>query len=267
MNAISSPVFANRRLLKGAVLLTSLTQALSPLLSSLNDRNSFGQVQYTDPKITPAGYAFAVWGFITTLSWLYGFYQLGRGRKNEALHLQVAPWLIGIYLCFSLWLFAAERQWLIATVLIFVAMYFLLAKILRYCLAKYSQLTFADKILLAAQIGIYAGWTAVAIFANSASTIKYYGFSDSGTTGLTWQAVLLFLATINILIGIHLFNGYLPFILTTLWAVVGIYVGLQDENDVEILKVLTLFLGAAVVTYAVGYKYKQSKLPSNLSAR
>jgi hypothetical protein len=236
-------------MLRLGVLITSLTQALSPLLSSLNDESASAN-SYTNPKITPAGYAFAVWGVITTLSWIYGFYQLRKGLKNESLHLKVAPYLIAIYICFSVWLFAAEYQWLIATVAIFIVMYLLLARVLTFVNAEREQLTTTGKLLLLTQIGIYAGWTAVAIFANIASAVKFYGYSDEGTFGDIWQASLLFLATLNILIGIHLFKGNIAFIATTLWAVVGVYVGLQNEYNPEVLESVTIVLGAIVIGYA-----------------
>lgn len=242
--------------LKLAVLITSVTQCVSPLFSSLNDQTNANS-NVTNPKITPAAYAFVVWGVITILSVLYGVYQVGRMRKNASLHLAVAPKLIGIYLCFSLWLVAAENQWLFTTVLIFIFMYYLLGKVLLQVLAEEKRLTVADRMLLLGQVGIYAGWTSVAIFANTASALTFYGISDTGLNGTLWQGVLLLLATANIGVGIHRFKANVPFLLAALWAVTGIYVGLQDEYDAQLLRSLTVVFGCLVMLLAINGLYKR----------
>lgn len=138
-------------------------------------------------------------------------------------------------------------------------MYLLLCKVLLKCNEHEKELNLADKILLQIQIGIYAGWTAVAIFANIASAVKFYGVTDAGNVGNTWQGLLLLFATVNIIWGIRLFKGNAAFILTSIWAVVGIYVGLNDEREPELLKTLTITFGAIVITYAIIYRFKQAR--------
>jgi hypothetical protein len=236
--------------LKILVLVTSATQLLSPLLSSLNDQSGTG-TQVTNPKITPAGYAFVVWGVITILSFAYGIYQLRSNKINESLHGRLAPRLIAIYVLFSCWLLAAEYQWLAVTVIIFVAMFLLLRSALLETLRWQGTLSFADNVLLKTQLAIYAGWTSVAIFANTASAIKYYGITDEGSAGTLWQSALLILATLNILWGINSLKGNLAFVITTLWAVIGIFVGLLDEPNAAFLRILTAALGSIVIVYVV----------------
>lgn len=250
-------LFSDPCFLKLGVLISSVTQCFSPLFSSLNDQTSSSNSDYTNPKITPAGYAFVVWGVITILGLGYGIYQFSKARRNTSLHLAIAPKLIPIYLCFSLWLVAAEKQWLITTVLIFVFMYYLLGKVLIQVITEEKRLTVPDKILLLTQVGIYAGWTSVAIFANTASAVKFYGVSDGGLNGTLWQGLLLLFATANIIFGIHRFKANLPFLLAALWAVTGIYVGLLDDSDAQALRLLTVVFGFIVILFAVNAIYRR----------
>jgi hypothetical protein len=194
-----------------------------------------------------------VWGVITTLALVYGVYQLRRSNKNEWLHGKVAPRLILLYTLFTIWLWAAEEKWLMITVIVFIVMYFILRSVMMEMVANRHTLTVADKVLLLTQIGIYTGWTTVAVFANTASAIKFYGISDAGSIGTVWQSLLLISAAANIAWGINSFKGELSFVATTLWAIVGIYVGLLDEVGAEVLKSVTLVLGALIIIYMVLY--------------
>jgi len=239
-----------RKEIQWLVLFAATVQLVSPGLSAIGGSNVGGA---DDPKITPAGYAFVVWGVITILAFAYAIYQFRPNLQNASVHHKIAQKLSVVYLCFAAWLVSAEQQWLIATVVIFVVMHVLLQQVLSLLLRIEAKWTTADKVFLLLQVGVYSGWTTVAIVANTASALKFYGFSDEGDFGIIWQSVLLILAAINVLIGVAKFWKSIPFVLTTLWALVGIYFGLADEEDVNILRVITV---AAIITVSVFFVLK-----------
>jgi hypothetical protein len=222
---------------RALLLVTSFTQLISPALSSLDDSS---QSANTSPAITPAGYTFAVWGVITFLSFGYGIHQILPNRKNSDLHNLVNPKLIALYVLFTLWLLAAERDWLIITVCIFVAMFFLAFFSFQQIIQPSNQLTTYDKILLEAQVGIYLGWCTVAIFANTGSALKFYGLSDVGTTGIIWQTLLLIAALANGVYGLYKTKSNYFFGGTIVWAFVGIYFGLMNGPNTLILQITVI---------------------------
>jgi hypothetical protein len=230
---------------KALLLVTSITQLLSPALSSLDDSS---QSSNTSPAITPAGYTFAVWGVITLLSFGYGIYQILPNRKNSGLHNLVNPKLIALYVLFTLWLLAAEKDWLIITVCIFVAMFFLAFFSFQQIIQPSNQLTTYDKVLLEAQVGIYLGWCTVAIFANTGSALKFYGLPDVGTTGIVWQTILLIAALTNGIYGLYKTKSNYFFAGTIVWAFVGIFFGLINKPDTLILQIVVL---GAIVTFLI----------------
>lgn len=224
-------------ILRISVFVLSIIQVLTPVFSSFNDnqkKNNF------DPPITPAGYTFAVWGIITLLGLCYGAYQLLPNRPTADLHQKVGKILCVVYALFSLWLFAASRDWLWITVLIFTVMFGLLFMLFQIIQENNQQLTVADKILLEGQVGIYLGWTTIAIFANTASALSYYGLLTMGNMGMVIQAVLLILALLNSMYGIGKTNGNYFLSATILWAFVGVYFGLRQNGNTTVLQIIVI---------------------------
>ncbi len=229
------------------VFIASLLQLLSPAISTLINNGS--EFRNNNPMITPAGYAFIVWGVITILSFAYGIYQLQSTRQNHQLHLAIGLNLIGVYVLFTIWLIAAAQNWLGMTVIVFLVMFYLLSLVFQELLKNQEILTTTEKIILLGQIAIYTGWTTVAIFANFASMLTYYGFSDQGTFGLIWQSAILIAALCNGVFWTGKFEVNPIYVLTIIWAFVGVLVGLSRFENVFALKIITVFAILTMVFY------------------
>jgi hypothetical protein len=236
------PTTETKSFLYWLVAITAFTQAISPALTSFTGRDG------NDPQITPAGYAFAVWGVITTLALVYGVYQAIPANRTHPVFGQVAPYLIATYIGFGVWLWAAQNNYLWITVAVFVVMFGCLLQANRLMGQSGASFTLVQTILLKGQLGIYLGWTSVAIFANLASAIKFTGVSDLGPTGQLWQGLVLLGATINVLYCIYS-TGSSPFYTATaLWALVGVWFGLRNVNgpivlQIEVAVAILLVLG------------------------
>ncbi len=224
-------------ILRIIVFVMSITQVITPLFSSFNDNQSRSNF---DPPITPAGYTFAVWGIITLLGFCYGLYQLLPNRPSTRLHQKVAKTLCVVYALFSVWLFAASKDWLWITVVIFVTMFGLLFRLFQLIQEYREHLAPADKILLKGQVGIYLGWSTIAIFANTAAALAYYGILTEGNTGIVIQSVLLILALFNGIYGNIKTRGNYFLSITILWAFVGVFFGLRQNSDTTILQAVVI---------------------------
>ena len=243
-------------ILKISVFVLSITQLLSPLLSSFSNNQRTNKF---DPPITPAGYTFAVWGIITLLGLCYGVYQLLPNRPAADLHQKVGKLLCVIYVLFSFWLFAASRDWLWITVVIFVVMFGLLFMAFQIIQENTQHLTLADKILLEGQVGIYLGWSTIAIFANTASALSYYGLLTMDNMGMVIQAVLLLLALLNGMYGSSKTNGNYFLSATILWAFVGVYFGLRQYSNTTALQIIVISAIFVFVSFLVFIKLKVQK--------
>ncbi|WP_140456533.1 hypothetical protein [Priestia megaterium] len=231
------------------VLLFSLTQPLFTLLVSSNSFNDNGK---TEPFIIPAGYTFIIWGIIIVGSVLYGFLQILPSSYKESLYDEISIFSILTFIGFDLWLICAKEQLLALTVLIFIFMGTFLFVI--YCkIIDNPQKEFKKRIVYGA-FSLYFGWTTVAVFANIAAALSFYGLHVYNLTGVLWQFFILILATIT---SYKMFKGFhypVLYFLTILWAFVGIFVntlGLTSEmlllNIVVILA--NIFL---LITFIMG---------------
>jgi hypothetical protein len=247
----------NRELiLRITVFILSITQVLTPFFSSFNNNQN---KKNFNPPITPAGYTFAIWGIITLLGFCYGLYQLLPNRPSADLHQKVAPILCMVYILFSIWLFAAGNDWLWTTVIIFLIMFGLLFMLFQLILKNSQDLTFADKILLEGQIGIYLGWTTVAIFANIASALAYYNILTMNTFGIVIQSVLLILALASGIYGSGKTNGNYFLSATIVWAFIGVFFGLRQNTNTTFLQVVVISAILIFISYVAFIKLRLNK--------
>ena len=221
------------------VFVTSFAQLISPgLLTVLGYSVS---VENSEPQITPAEYTFVIWGVITLLSFFYGVFQLFPGRINKQLHFQLSKGLSIVYFLFVLWLITAVLDWLLITVLIFLVMFVILTVLFDKLIRERQNLTFPEKIILFGQIAMYTGWTTIAIFANTASAVKYYGITDNGFTGILWQSIILVIALINGKYWLGIFKQNVIYGLTIIWALVGVFSGLLQHSNNLVLRLIVGF--------------------------
>lgn len=186
----------------------------------------------------------------------YGIYQLLPNRPLAGIHQKAGITLCLVYVLFSVWLFAASRNWLWTTVIIFVVMFGLLFTLFQLIQEHKQQLTLADKILLEGQVGIYLGWTTIAIFANTASALSFYGILTTGNLAIIIQSVLLFLALLNGLYGSSKTNGNYFLSFTILWAFVGVFFGLRNINNTGFLQTIVIIAIAIFILYFIYLKTK-----------
>lgn len=149
---------------KVLVLIGGIAQLTTPIFTRFDQAST-----YNDPEIIQADYAFGIWGIITALGFLYSIYQVLPNRRNRKLHQRISRALLMIYLLFSAWLFSAQKHWLLLTVLIFIVMFILLVYVFQEIPLREYKLNGFEKIVLEIQIGLYTGWSTVAIFANTAA--------------------------------------------------------------------------------------------------
>lgn len=231
-----------------AVLLAALAQPLAATLATFDDASS-GAAGAAEPLITPAPYAFAIWGAIVVGSLLYAGYQLLPGRRNPRLYRAVAPYALIAFLGFSAWIYAADRDWLWGTVAVFLVMGFALYRALGRITAasEAGQLSMLEQAIAHGTFGLYAGWATVAVFANAAAAIVFTGIGSSSAIG--WQIVILIAATAASIGGIRLARGSIPHAAAIAWAFVGVTLGTLQAGAPAALTVTatagTLCVGAA----------------------
>lgn len=210
---------------------TAVSQIFSIFFSSFSGGSNFNEL-----LITPAGYTFAIWGVITMFSSIYALLHLfGTRTFSRPVYL----WLSSVYVCFTLWLMAAERELLLLTVLIFLFMYFALLKAFPQLLEQ-GFANIQEKLFLQGGVGMYLGWSSVAVLANIGVYAFSFGIQSSSQIGIYLQMLLVLLAALSAGYALYQSKRNAVVFATHWWAFVGILVGLFSREQTELLIAWTL---------------------------
>ncbi len=181
----------------GVVLALAGTLGMNYLANALPlGGNTTGELSDSFPVlITPAGYAFAIWGLIYLGLTLFAFYQLRPAQRNNGL-LQAVR---GPFLLSSL----ANIAWIVLwhyeqVPLSLLAMLGLLASLLviyRRLVARRSTLSRTERWLVQLPFSLYLGWITVATVINVAVALYDAGWQGGIASSAIWSVLLLAIVT------------------------------------------------------------------------
>ena len=180
---------ATSRPLRGSVASSSVLlvvfavgQLISPIFSGLFGGAFTTADRAGEPPITPAGYTFAIWGVIELLSLGYAIWALWwRKRSDPTLLDRLAVPLAVVFAGFSAWLVAAELEPNWATLAVFVVMILGLLRALSVALTERNAIAAWPRLgrwLLWGTLGLYTGWSSIAIWLNLTTGLAGSGVAD-----------------------------------------------------------------------------------------
>ncbi|WP_226862908.1 hypothetical protein [Mycolicibacterium baixiangningiae] len=198
--------------------------------------------------ITPAGYAFSLWGLITLLSSVTAVAIVRYGLGS--------PWETGVlidasvvFVGFSMWLAVAAQDWLWASVVVFLVMAGALLHIMWLLVRHREELTCPRwlAVLATVSFGLYLGWSSIAVFANVTAALISAGWSASAAG---WQLSVLVAASVSAIVVTVLLRGTPGYVTGVLWALVAIAIG-ASQRDSTMLSVTAVAAAVAVTAAAV----------------
>lgn len=226
----------------------ALTQLAAPILANAIAGDFLSSGATNEALITPAGYAFALWGVICLLSaaTAVAIVRYGLGTWWETSFLVDA---CVVFVGFSVWLLVAAQDWLWVSVAVFAVMVGALVHIMRLLVRRRHDLTCPSWLAVLATVtfGLYLGWSSVAVFANVAAALITSGVSASTAW---WQFVVLVAAGIFVLALTRLFRATPGFVAGALWALVAIAIGAAQRNS-SVLSATAAVAAVLVVVVAV----------------
>jgi len=210
-------------------MLLALTQLAAPAVANVLAGNFLQNGATNEALITPAGYAFSLWGVITLLCavTMVAVLRVGLGSWWETTVLIDAS---VVFVGFSLWLLVASQDWYVASVVVFVVMVSGLVHIMRLLVRRRHDLNCPSWLATLATVtfGLYLGWSSIAVFANVAVVGISYGAS---TATVWWQLVVLIGATVFALVLVNMLNGTPGYLAGVLWALVAIAIGASQRGS------------------------------------
>ncbi|MFF3637464.1 hypothetical protein [Streptomyces sp. NPDC002250] len=249
----------NARAWRRALVVLAVGQVISSIFSQASGTQLTTPDRSGEPPIVPVGWAFSIWGLIELLSLAYAVWALPDSRPDNRLRDELAVPLTIVYAGFSCWLVAAEIEPVWTTVVVFAIMIAGLLKALQIALHNRDAIgewSRPAQWLIWWTIGIYSGWSTMAIWINLTTAMAGSGAPISGTWGISAQLVVLAGATATAVLITRWTDALLPYTLAACWALATAGLGAAGAGE-------TLLAAAAaaglVITAAVAVRTRGCK--------
>lgn len=215
---------AGSRLARYAVIGFALLQILTPVLPALGIGEPIGS-RSADVRtlITPAGWAFSIWGVLYAGSLVFAIYQALWPQQNDPLLARLRAPVAGAFLGNAVWAAYTQVAGLSAvSVIIIVWTLGCLLVAFRRLQARSGRLTAGERWFVMLPISALAAWLTVATVVNIAASLRFHGVEAGAGAPLVSAAVLL---VVGIIAAVALLRsrGSLPYALVVLWALAAIY--------------------------------------------
>lgn len=144
-----------------------------------------------DTLLTPAGYAFSIWGFIFLLLIMLTVYQWIQVNQPDApVHQITGSFLLFSHLANATWVQVWMSEMLWFSVLNMVILLLCLIAMARRVVQLPPQHQTSNYIIVALPIAVYLGWVSIATVVNIAAVLGVYLGPDAYQTEL-WAALAL----------------------------------------------------------------------------
>lgn len=179
--------------------------------------------------ITPANYAFAIWGIIYLGLISFAIYQVLPNQRNSILLEKLGYKIAIASIAQIFWVFAfLYRQFGLSLILMLV----ILGALIAGYLAINSQIkSLKQKWLVAIPLSIYLGWISVATVVNFATVLTDINWDGWGIDPQVWTVIiLLVVGIIGIIIALQ---KNIAFTSVYIWALIAI--GVKNSNNTSIM--------------------------------
>jgi hypothetical protein len=212
----------------------------------------------TGVLITPANYAFAIWGLIYLGLIAYGIYQLRPTVHGNPTMRRVDFLLIVACLAQIAWvyLFTLRLFWfsVVAMLIILLA---LIGAYLQLNIGR-EQASRQRRWLAHIPFSIYLGWISVATIVNIASALYISGWDGWGISAVGWTVVMLVVgAVIGAIVAIQ--RADVAFTLVFIWAYVAISMRQLGNPAIWITEVVAAIVLAVMLVFG----RRRHKLPTS----
>lgn len=210
--------------------------------------------------ITPANYAFAIWGIIYLGLISFAVYQVLPAQRNSILLKKLGYSIAIASLAQIIWVFAfLYRQFLLSLLLMLVI---LGALIVGYISIQSQIKSLTQKWLVAIPLSIYLGWISVATVVNVATVLEDFNWDGWGISPQVWTVIMLLVVGV---IGVTIAcQKNLAFTGVYLWALIAI--SLKNSTNTFIMFtaiIVALIIGLILLFNLIFKRDRPNKITAN----
>lgn len=199
-------------------------------------------------QITPANYAFAIWGLIYLGLIAYGIYQLRPTQRSNPNIRWVNSLLIIACIAQMAWvyLFTLRLFWLSVVAMLGILLP-LIGAYLQLRIGK-ERVSRGQKWLVHTPFSIYLGWISVATIVNIASALFISNWDGWGISAAGWTAIMLIVGTIIAAV-VAIQRADIAFTLVFIWAYVAIAIRQLYDPVIWITAVVAAIILAVLLVF------------------
>jgi hypothetical protein len=193
---VSSPASSSHKILSIATLIAILATLTANILSNFFPPQglNIGAIANTilsGVEITPANYAFAIWGLIYLGLIAYGIYQLRPTQRSNSNFAKADRFLIVACIAQIAWVYLfTSRQFWLSVAAMLVILFSLIKSYLKLNIGK-ERVSQERKWFANIPFSIYLAWISVATIVNIASALYTSNWNGWGVSAQAWTAIML----------------------------------------------------------------------------
>lgn len=242
------------RLRVATVVLTALAQVFSSPVSGLLQGGSANTGAISDANlspVTPAGYAFAIWGLIYFASLALALYQALPRQLGRDVHRRTGWWIAAGFLCSAVWvpIFGTRTVWLSQVVIVALVGCLAMATIRLTRLGEAEST--AERWLLRLPVTLYLGWATLATFAGFGTTFRSLGMPERADWVTVLSVSLLLVAAAVSVAVVSRETAAAGFAFTACWALVAVAVATYEAPVRVVALVALVVVLAALVRHTL----------------
>lgn len=235
-----------------ALVINSLANILP-----INGMNT-GEVSALYPSLfTPAGITFSIWSIIYLL--LIGFVVIQWKLTTTPFFAELSIWFIISCIANMAWILVWHNLYIYASVAVMLVLLYSLTRI--FLLLRSFNGTVTEELFIKTTFTIYFSWICVATIANISALLVSIHWSGNPPNEVIWTILLMTIATSLSLYIISKFKA-LPYSLVTIWALFGIYLR-SNSNDQSIIARTALTLIAILIVFLISTSLKEYHQPKH----
>ncbi|MEM8968212.1 MAG: tryptophan-rich sensory protein [Bacteroidota bacterium] len=210
--------------------------------------------------ITPAGYAFAIWGLIYLTLGVYVYYQVFQAAPTQHAYNRAAFPLILNLIANSAWLIAFQLEYIaLSAVLMLVILVTLIQLVTLW--TNDRTVTDWEKKQMRIPFSLYLGWISVATIVNFSVLMKYAEWNALGLSEPAWVVIMTSVGAALALLVLFAARSKL-YPLVFVWAYVAIAIAQQDN---QLIFITTLGWAAVIFISDLVYFTHQRKVARTLA--
>ncbi len=222
-----------------------------------NAPNTVGEISRRyENLLTPASYAFSIWGLIYIMLFLFAIFQLRSlfsAKYNDGFVLDISAWFIISNVCNAAWIVAFTYDLIGVSVLIMLVFFVSLLKIILNLNMERWNAPFSTICFIWWPFSLYYGWLSIALIANLSVYFRSLGWDGSPLSQTFWAVAVLLIAGLIFTFMIWSRNMR-AYAFAGSWGIVAIAVNNWEPN--QMLAYVAAAVAGMVIINALANGYK-----------